>query len=421
MWAGFAAEAMETDLSEPAVRGGLTRLLEHFKMLCSGDAAPYNFLLDLLAHAVQRPDMKVGIVACLVGLQGCGKGTVWEIIERLVGDRGCFTTKKPDRDVFGHFNGRMKDAFFVRMAKCDKKKLADEALKDVITGHKIDVHEKYCPIVEVKSYARFFIDTNRVDAIPDEHRERRYFIIKCNEAMIGHNEDYFTPLREEVLADDRVIRALYDFLKARSIKPTYHGKDIPVGEYARALKDSKRSEAEQFLEWVVEQEHLDVKTLHLTAEAFATRYKAFKGEGEERCTDGIMKQLKLQSIPGVVQPRGVPKRLAWCPTSLNYPDAPVKCSFCATVNISDLDNNKVMRQYVVDCESMRKRYNIEVEAAGPSAAPAEQSAAIIDCARPRSCASGATAASPPRQSTSRQTSRRESRLASTDAGRRHER
>ena len=128
LWPGFAAEAMQTDLNEPAVRDGLARLLEHFKMLCSGKAEHYRFLLDLLAHAVQHPDKKVGVVICLVGKQGCGKGTVWEIIERLVGDRGCFTTKKPDRDVFGHFNGRMKDAFFVRMAECDKKKLADEAI-----------------------------------------------------------------------------------------------------------------------------------------------------------------------------------------------------------------------------------------------------------------------------------------------------
>ena len=74
--------------------------------------------------------------------------------------------------------------------------------------------------------------------------------------MIGHNDDYFTPLRDDVLADDRVIRALYDFLKARKIKPSYHGKDIPVGAYALALKDSKRSDVEQFLEWLVEQEDL---------------------------------------------------------------------------------------------------------------------------------------------------------------------
>ena len=336
---------METDLNEPAVRDGLTRILEHFKMLCSDKADHYGLLLDLLAHAVQHPDLKVGIVLCLVGKQGCGKGSVWDIIERLVGDRGCLSTKKPDRDVFGHFNGRMKDAFFVRMAECNKKKLEDESLKDIITGAKIDVHEKYCPVIEVKSFARFFIDTNNVDAIPDEHGERRYFIIKCNEEKIGCVKDYFTPLRE-AFEDDRVIRALYDFLKARTIKRTYHGKDIPVGEYARALKDSKRSETEQYLEWVIEQENLGVKTLHLTAGEFATRYKAFKGEGEDRCTDGIMKQLKLLGIPGVEQFRNRPECLAWCSTSLIYAGAPVKCSFCCAINISGLDNNKVMRQYV---------------------------------------------------------------------------
>ena len=375
LWAGFAAGEMTTDLSDESVRHGLVRILEHFKMLCNANAEHYDFLLDLLAHAVQHPDKKVGIVTCLVGKQGCGKGTVWDIIVRLMGSRGCMHTTKPERDVYGHFNGRMKDAFFVRMAECTKKKLEAEDLKEIITGDKVAVHEKYCPVVEVKSYARFFIDTNRVDAIPDEHGERRYFIIKCDEAMIGHDADYFIPLREEVLADDRVIRALYEFLLARVIRPSYHGPDIPVGEYARALKDSKRSDVEQFLEWLVEQEDMSVKTLHLTAEAFATRYKTFKGEGEDRSTDGIMKQLNLQSIQGVQQQRARPQNLQWCGTHLSYPGAPLQCSFCA-IGIPNAEN-KVMRQYVLDCDSLRARYSIE-ETVAPSAAPS-QPAASIDC------------------------------------------
>ena len=230
-----------------------------------------------------------------------------------------------------------------------------------------------------RGYARFFIDTNRVDAIPDEHGERRYFIVKCNEAMIGHDPDYFAPLREEVLADDRVIRALYEFLCMRAIKSSYHGKDIPVGEYARALKNSKRSEAEEFLEWLVEKEDMAVQTLHLTAEAFATRYKAFKPDrctdstGEERSTDSIMKQLNLQSISGVAQHRARPQNLSWCPTSLNYPSAPLQCSFCTTGRPDS--ENKVMRQYVLDCDVLRERYKIE-ETVAPSAA---QPAASINC------------------------------------------
>ena len=60
----------------------------------------------------------------LVGKQGCGKGHVWETIERLMGVRACFTTSKPDKDVWGDNNGKMKDAFFVRVTESDKKKFA---------------------------------------------------------------------------------------------------------------------------------------------------------------------------------------------------------------------------------------------------------------------------------------------------------
>ena len=51
----------------------------------------------------------------------------------------------------------------------------------------------------------------------------------------------------------------------------------------------------------------------------------FKGEGEDRSTDGIMKQLNLQSIQGVKQHRARPQNLQWCGTHLDYRGAPMKC------------------------------------------------------------------------------------------------
>eukprot|EP00966_Prymnesium_polylepis_P106752 2471243-Prymnesium_polylepis.1 len=117
LWSGFAAENMEEGVRYGGklyadVRTGLILLLEHINMLCGGNAAQYDFLLNILAHAVQYPNVKLGIMLCLVGKQGCGKGHVWEMIERMVGSRACFTTPKPDKDVWGDNNGRMKDAFF---------------------------------------------------------------------------------------------------------------------------------------------------------------------------------------------------------------------------------------------------------------------------------------------------------------------
>ena len=198
------------------------------------------------------------------------------------------------------------------------------------------------------------------DAIPDEHGERRYFIIECNEEKIGHQDDYFTPLQNEVISDDRVIRAFFDFLKAREIKPMYHGKDIPVGQYQRKLKDSNRGEADRLLEWLTEEEDMGVKKLHLPNYAFAERYKAFKGEGaQDRSTDGIMKQLSLGGIDGVALERARPQNLEWCPTTLV--GGRPKCSFCMMEDVPSRAN-KVMRRTTIDLEVMRARFSIEDEA-----------------------------------------------------------
>ena len=138
------------------------------------------------------------------------------------------------------------------------------------------------------------------------------------------------------MADDRVIRAFYDFLLVRDIKPTYHGKDIPVGAYQRALKDSRRSDTEQFMEWLVENEDMGVKWLHLTNKAFADRYKVFKGEGaHDRSTDVIMKQLSLQGVVGVVSERKRPQNLEWCINPSRLPWCPIAvfvlCCWCPSV------------------------------------------------------------------------------------------
>ena len=129
---------------------------------------------------------------CLVGKQGCGKGTVWEMIERIIGEHGCFTTDEPQKDVWGDNNGRMKDTFFVRIQEASKAQFIGYVgkLRGKVTDNPIRIRDLDCATANVKNYSRFFLDTNFNDAIPDDPGERRFFIIKCNEAMID-NEEYF--------------------------------------------------------------------------------------------------------------------------------------------------------------------------------------------------------------------------------------
>jgi hypothetical protein len=154
-----------------------------------------------------------------------------------------------------------------------------------------------------------------------------------------------------------VIRAFFDFLKARKIKKMYLGKDIPVGNYAKALKDSHRSVAEQFLEWFVLKQDLHFTEQQLTADQVYEEFQKWQGTGKEfeRSKSSITKELSLQAIDGVSQIR--PRMQVWNETT-------------------DAMETREVRTYILDLDKLRKRYGIGmVDNAAP---PPVQT---IDCER----------------------------------------
>ena len=373
LWSGFAAEKMDGKYDED-VRAGLLLILNHVAMLCGGNAAQYDFVLNILAHAIQHPNVKLGIMLCLVGKQGCGKSHVWEVIERLMGSKSCFTTSKPDKDVWGDNNGRMKDAFYVRITETDKKKFAGYVgeMRTIVTDSTIRVRSLYCTATNVKSYSRFFLDTNYVDAIPDEHGERRFFIVKCSEEKIGDRE-YFAKM-QEFIADDHVIRAFYDFLKERKIKSMYLGKDIPIGEYQKELKDARRSVTDQFLEWLVLDQPIQVglesgvavdapTEITLEIDEVMKKFKDWQQTGSEfeRSKSSITRELALTGIDGIK------KIKPWKEVRIPNEIEP-GCEQTFTVV------RKQVPSYVLDLVKLRKRYGISIE----DAPPAEPRIEVVD-------------------------------------------
>jgi len=356
LWNGFAAETMVTDIENSDVRDGLVRFLEHFKMLCSDKKEPYDFMLDIIAHALQHPNVKLGIMLCLVGKQGCGKERIWNLIVRMIGEHASFQTMKPENDVFGDNNGRMRDAFFVRVAEAENKKFKSYVgeLRTLITDCVIRVRSLYCAPMNVKSYARFFCDTNFRNALPDEHGERRLFITDCSSQRIG-DAPYFQALVKSI-DDDRCIRAFYDFLMARPIKRMYIGKDIPIGEYQKQLKDARRSTVEHFLEWLVESQALSVLTLSLTNEELFNAFKRWREDGGEfdRSKNSVLRELQLSAIEGV---------------KLTKPRVDFQDQFGTSTT-------KQVKTYLFNLIKLRERYDV----AQPAAAFYESSG-TIDCFR----------------------------------------
>ena len=154
----------------------------------------------------------------------------------------------------------------------------------------------------VRSYTRYFMDTDQWDSIPDEDGERRFFVVCCNPEMVKPDSNrggaYWTGLREAI-DDDRAIRALYlTLMKRKDVKKRYFGQDIPVGEYARTLKETNRPRNEKFLIWFVQQ-NLDKSVLPRDVdELYEKDFKAWKDAGGEfeRSKAGFQCWLRLRKF-----------------------------------------------------------------------------------------------------------------------------
>jgi hypothetical protein len=129
----------------------------------------------------------------------------------------------------------MKDVFFVRIQEASKAQLTGYVgkLRGKVTDNPIRVRDLYCAAANVKNYSRFFLDTNFVDSIPDEHGERRFFIVKCSEAMIG-NHEHFDKLRDTI-SDERVVYAFFDFLKNTLWVRTVRGTTVRQNACTRVI------------------------------------------------------------------------------------------------------------------------------------------------------------------------------------------
>ena len=246
LWEDFAMEKVATYAEH---KEGLEFILNHIKILCKNDTEVFNFLMCWLAHIVQKPDEK-SIVPTLISNEGAGKSTLIILITLMLGKMKMFETAKPSRDVWGDFNSKMKDCFFVNLNELSQAEMkgSEGVFKALVTDPTITINEKGIAQYVIKSFHRFFITSNK--EIPVK-TGRRTFIIRCSDELIGKTEhfDKFYSLMEDV----NVVKTFYEYLK--NFK--YNGNDMscfremmvnpPRTEYELEIRESNMSIPEKFL------------------------------------------------------------------------------------------------------------------------------------------------------------------------------
>ncbi len=217
LWRGLAIEPDPTKSCD--------RILEHiFEVICAGDTALFDYIIAWLANLFREPAAKPGTAIVLRGSQGCGKGTLANIVGPIVGRRH-FAHITHQSHLTGRFNSYLADKLlvFVDEALWAGDKQAEGILKGLITEPRLVIEPKGKEAFTVENHVRLLIASNNDWVVPAAFDDRRFFVLSVSGAKRGDHQ-YFQSLYEEIEGGGRA--AFLHYLLTTDL-PEVNLREIP--------------------------------------------------------------------------------------------------------------------------------------------------------------------------------------------------
>ena len=180
-------------------------------VICNNNVALFDYLINYLAHMLQRPHEKPGIMIVFLSGQGCGKGRFYKLLGRIWSRT---TLQVCDiNEVIGQFNAALEHNYVVCMDEAlfagDKKSL--DKLKSLVTEPKCRIEQKHQPSRSIDSYHRFFASSNHDHFVHVDKDDRRFLFIRVSSV---HKQDqiYFDSVNDALENDDVIAAMMYDLI-----------------------------------------------------------------------------------------------------------------------------------------------------------------------------------------------------------------
>lgn len=216
-----------------------------FDGLANGDMDKAFWLLDWLAHLVQRPWERCSLVPVLIGDQGTGKGMLFDRILKVM--LGHFHYKiMTARTLKERFNAEQAFKFltFIDEATWRGDKEEDGILKSLTGSKMMTVEHKFGGRLAVENYSRYAIASNNPEAVSIERSNRRYVIFEANPSY-SKEHAFFSALADQ-LDNGILVQAIFESLLARPLK-AFNPQKLPQfndGQGHQAKVASEGVEAE---------------------------------------------------------------------------------------------------------------------------------------------------------------------------------
>ena len=270
-WTGYDVDRINKDHDWEKGKRLVLKYLRFQKYLFSSKRQ-VEFGLDWQTHIFALPEEKPGIMACLLGEQGGGKSTWFEVITLLIGMVLVMVSGRPENDFYGP-NGTIciANKKFLNCQECGKEAMSKhvDGLKPVITDRVIRCKGMCKDPIPVDSIHAVGLSSNHLDAPPDSDKERRFWAPLCTTLWADFKDpekripwsskqekaDFFATMNNDDITDPDFQMHYVMYLRARAydengelrIPKRFSIEHVPMGKLQKTIRANNKQWIDMFL------------------------------------------------------------------------------------------------------------------------------------------------------------------------------
>ncbi len=243
LWTGFQCSNLKESYDETIIQP----ILNHIRILMGNDDKCYEFMLKWLANLFQYPS-STSVMVFMGSEEGAGKGSFMDLMSEMMGGDKFFLCEDLKEDMFGTFNGHLKNTVLVNIDEPDFKSTIGffNKIKSMITRKTISIHDKGMKKYDIPHIMKYIATSNELHAFKISKNDRRFFIVESSNELMG-NDDYFRTFNE-LIKNKQVQYSFWKYLMDYPTKKQITKNDIPMTKLKEEAILLSRDSAEDFAE-----------------------------------------------------------------------------------------------------------------------------------------------------------------------------
>lgn len=209
------------------------------------DTALTEYVLNWLAHMIQKPTENPGVMLILTGQKGCGKDTLCNFLSTWVVGEKLSKSYGSTELFFDHYDSK-QNKIFVRLQEANRATCLkyQDLLKSFITSETLNVNEKHKASFLTPNYCRFIFTTNKGNPVAFTEQERRFLILPCSTERTNDSA-FWIPLYNTFFCQEAG-KVVGEYLQSRDITG-FNPRVYPVSDYQEAVIDTELSSEDKFI------------------------------------------------------------------------------------------------------------------------------------------------------------------------------